>query len=330
MWYHFGARTWNGKTLSTRQDYPLDVTRPDDYFACYPPFEVLEDREKPQRMTVGIGALCEDGRSVVLASDMRASYPGSSIDPHDLVGKQWHFTQIPRFENVSCAIAGRLGICTDLAYALKRKFWQLSKKKKSICRENISRAIDAARWQVLHRYYDWALKTHFDMPWDRILRGEAPEGFTNQQAIAEGRAICEAYPFKAELIVAGFVDGEPLLFRASCKEELQADASPGVYVIGSKGAQAAMNHLNKRGQMIMRGLASTLLHIHEAMEAARKADKEQIGPPAIYAVISFDRRLSRFDPKSHLLQGWVKAYKNRKDTWCSAPLKTGQLGPCLK
>jgi hypothetical protein len=286
----------------------------DDTFSSYPPFEVLEDEEKPQRMTVGIGALCEDGRCVILGSDMRASYPGSSIDPHDLVGKQWHFTEIPRFESVSCAIAGRLGICTDIAYALKRKFWQLAKKKNRIHREDIARAIDAARWQVLHRYYDWALKTHFNMPWNKILQGEVPEGFTNKQAIAEGRAICDAYPFKAELIVSGFVDGEPLLFCASCKEELQADASPGVYVIGSKGARAAMNHLNRRGQMLMRGLASTLLHVHEAMEAARKADKEQIGPPAIYAVILFDSGLWRFDPKSDLLRGWAKAYKNREDT----------------
>jgi len=286
----------------------------DDTFSSYPQFEVLEDKEKPQRMTVGIGALCEDGRCVVLGSDMRASYPGSSVDPHDLVGKQWHYSEVPRFENVSCAIAGRLGICTDVAYALKRKFWRLSKKKKTICREDIGRAIDAARWEVLHRYYDWALKTHFDMPWERILQGEAPEGYTCAEAIAEGRAICEGYPFKAELIVSGFIDGQPVLFRASCKEELQSDMSPGVYVIGSRGARAAMNHLNKRGQMLMRGLPSTLLHIHEAMEAARKADREQIGPPAIYAVISFDHGLWRFDPQSHLLRGWAKAYKNREDT----------------
>ncbi len=266
-------------------------------------------------MTVGIGVLCEDGRSVVLASDMRASYPGSSIDPHDLIGKQWHFTQIPRFENVSCAIAGRLGICTDIAYALKRKFWQLSKKKKRIYREDLSRAINAARWQVLHQCYDWELKRRFNAPWNKILHGKAvPEEYTISEAIAETRSICDRYEFKAELIVAGFVDGEPVLFRASCKEELQGDASPGVYVIGSLGARAAMNHLNKRGQMIMRGLASTLLHVHEAMEAARQADKEHIGSPAIYAVISFDRGLWRFNPESSLLQGWAKAYKNRKDT----------------
>ena len=286
----------------------------DDSFS-YPPFQVLEDEEKPLRMTVGIGALCENGRCVVLGSDMRASYPGSSIDPNDLIGKQWHYSHIPRFENVTCAMAGRLGICSDIADALARKFGQLSKKKKRIRHEDLANAIDAARWQVLHKCYDWALKTRFDVPWNKILRGEAtPEEFTIPEAIAEARVICDNYQFKAELIVSGFVDGDPVLFRASGKEELQSDSTLGVYVIGSRGAQAAMNHLNKRGQTLMRGLPSTLLHIHEAMEAARKADREHIGPPAIYAVISFDKGLWRFDPQSHLLKGWAKAYKNREDT----------------
>jgi hypothetical protein len=265
-------------------------------------------------MTVGIGALCEDGRCVILGSDMRASYPGSSVDPNDLVGKQWHYSNIPRFENVSCAIAGRLGICTDIALSLAHQFTRLSKKKR-IYHEYIARAIDAARWHVLHQRYDWAIKTHLNATWNQILRGKVPHGMVVSQAIDAARAICDAYRFKAELIVSGFIDGEPVLFQAAGKEELQSEASPGVYVIGSPGARAAMSHLNKRGQTLMRGLASTLLHVHEAMEAARKADKEHIGPPATYAVISHDRGLSRFDPKSHLLRGWAKAYKNRKDTW---------------
>ena len=64
----------------------------------------------------------------------------------------------------------------------------------------------------------------------------------------------------------------------------------------------------------MCGLARSLLHVHEAMEAARKADREHIGPPAIFAVHIHDRGLWRLNPKSHLLRDWAKAYKNRKDT----------------
>lgn len=266
-------------------------------------------------MTVGIGTLCEDGRCVILGSDMRASYPGGlSVHPNDLVGKQYHFSHIPRFENVSCAIAGRLSLCTDVAFSIASHFARLSKKKR-IFHEHIHRAINGARSHVLLAAYDWRLRAHLSLTWNQLHRGEVPKGTLVSQAIANARAICDAYQFKVELIVAGFVDGEPVLFRASGKEELQSETSPGIYVIGSYGARAAMNHLNKRGQTLMRGLPSSLLHVHEAMEAARKVDKEHIGPPAIYAVISYDRGLGRFDPRSPLLRGWTKAYKNRKNTW---------------
>jgi len=60
--------------------------------------------------------------------------------------------------NVTCE-CGRLGICSDIADALARKFGQLSKKKKRIRHEDLANAIDAARWQVLHKCYDWALKS---------------------------------------------------------------------------------------------------------------------------------------------------------------------------
>ncbi len=47
------------------------------------------------------------------------------------------------------------------------------------------------------------------------------------------------------------------------------------------------------------------------MEEARKADREHIGPPAIYAVILHDRGLWRFDPNSPLLQEWTVEYKDQ-------------------
>jgi hypothetical protein len=55
-------------------------------------------------MTVGIGVLSDDGASAILASDMRVTYPGGAVAPSDLVGKQFHFSHIPLFTNVSCAI----------------------------------------------------------------------------------------------------------------------------------------------------------------------------------------------------------------------------------
>lgn len=101
--------------------------------------------------------------------------------------------------------------------------------------------------------------------------------------------------------------GTPMFFKASGKDELESETSPAVYAIGSPGARAAMSHLNKRGQNLMCGLVRSLLHVHEAMEVARKADKEHIGPPAIYAVHIHDRGLWRIDPKSGSVLGEDKS-----------------------
>jgi len=266
-------------------------------------------------MTVGIGVLCENGASAILASDMRATYPSNAVDPNDLVGKQFHFAHIPLFRDVSCAIAGKLGLCTEIAFRLNIEFQKLSKRKKPLTHEHVRDAIDAARWRVLARRRDWVLKTQLNITWNQLLRGKVPHGNLDKAAIDYARALCAGYDFKVQFILCGHVLGTPMFFRASRADELESETSPAVYTIGSPGARAAMSHLNKRGQTLMCGLARSLLHVHEAMEAAREADKEHIGPPAIYAVLTHDRGLWRFKPDSYLLQGWAKAYKNREDTW---------------
>jgi hypothetical protein len=266
-------------------------------------------------MTVGIGVLAGAATFAVIASDTRASYPKSAVDPNDFVGKQSRYDDIPRFENVICTVAGRLGVTHDVEGEMAVEFKKLIRRKK-IHREHIQNAIDNARSRELRRRYDWALRVNcFGVTCSQLLRGKLPHGPLDPEAIRAAKVVCDAYEFKVEIIVAGFVDGEPILFKGTGKEDLQGEASPAAYVIGSKGKLAAMNQLNKRGQNIHCGLARTILHVHEAMEAARIADPDNyIGKPAWYAVILQKEGVCRLNPNVTLLRDWVKHYRNRQDT----------------
>jgi hypothetical protein len=283
----------------------------------HPPLHVWPD-EVGVPMTIGIGVLGGSADFAILASDMRATYPRSAVDPNDFVGKQSGYDDIPRFESVVCSIAGRLGVTHDVESQLALEFKKLSRKKK-IFREHVQNAIDKARIHELRRRYDWALKVNFfGLSCSQLLRGKLPQGKLDREAIKAAEAVCDAYEFPVELIIGGFVDGEPLLFKATGKEHIQGESSPAVYVIGSLGKVAAMDHLNRRGQNIEYSLARSVFHVHEAMEAARVADPDQyIGTPAWYVVILRAQGVWRIDPRAPLLADWVKLYQNRQST---APL----------
>lgn len=283
-------------------------------------------------MTIGIGVLGGAASFVILASDTRASYPKSAVDPNDFVGKQSNFKDIPRFEKVVCAVAGRLGITHDVEGEIAVEFRKLGRKKK-IHREHIQNAIDKARAHELRRRYDWALQVNcFGLTCSQLLRGKLPHGPLDQEAIKAARVVCDAYEFRMELIVGGFVDGEPILFKGSGKEELQSEADPAVFVIGSKGKAAAMHQLNKRGQHVHCGLARSVVHVYEAMEAARLADPDNyIGPPAWYSVILRSEGICRLDPQAPLIQGWVRAYRDRADTGTlQEPIPEAQIRGLLR
>jgi hypothetical protein len=266
-------------------------------------------------MTIGIGVLCDEGKCAILASDTRASWPDSdNIDPNDRVGKQFAFPGIRGFSHVSCSIAGRLAISHDVVSQLTEEFRKLSRLK-NIRREHIQNSIDRARAHELHRRYSWALDVNLGINLSQLLRGKLPKGRLDPVAIAEARKIMKAVDFAVELIVAGFIGSDPILFKASAKLDIQGEADPPVHVIGSKGKFAAMAHLNKRQQNIGCNVARSLLHVYEALEVARLEDSKNIGIASWYVVIFPDSGTWRCPSGSPLLREWAKAYKDRPDTW---------------
>ena len=267
-------------------------------------------------VTLGIGVICEAGKYVVLASDTRASYgdPDSSgIAPNDRIGKQWDFHP---FKLVT-SVAGRLGVAHNIVSQLTietEKLLALQRVGTVICREHIENAVNEARIHEVARMYDAASRLSFNVTLQQLLRGRLKYGPIDKFAWAEIKRTVFQQPLLADMLIGGYLDDEPILIKASGKRQLETDADPPVFVIGSQGSKYAMEHLNKRGQHLFSGIAQSLLHIHEAAEIARLNDK-YIGLCPAYIVMGVDfKGFGQIAHNSPCLTGWATAYKDRPTT----------------
>jgi len=296
------------------QDYLLDVTASADYAAACEPIEDWSPRGTGifggDEVTVGIGVLCQHGTTAVIASDMRAIYPKSAVDPNDLTGKQWDFA-VP-FPLMAC-VAGRLGLCQPVIDELSHRLSKLPFDKGIGC-EHIENAIRDARFRIFRRYADWCMRASYGMTLREWQRGKVPGGEMSKLIHDEVRSFLDNLSFQVALIVAGFLpDGNMLFYKAEGKNHIEASSTPGIYVIGTGGA-LAMNHLNKRGQNTDCGIPRTLLHISEALDEARKVPDKSVGKPQAFTLMWRDGRACRFLADAQLLKDWKQAYKNRSNT----------------
>lgn len=258
-------------------------------------------------MTIGIGCICDRGGSIVLASDMRATYGTTPIGPHDHAGKL--FTLNKHFPVMAC-VAGGLSVCHAVISQLVHMMRKFHVRKK-VAREAVMDAIDYARGWELTRIYDWTLKAKMGISLREWSRGNVRGGM-DDLVLRAGLSFMKDAPFKVALIVAGFMRGQTMFFRAVEKERLQEETSPGVYVIGS-GQVHAMDVLNRREQHTHMSLARTVLHVHEAMVAAKK--EKTVGRSEGYIVMRQREPRILFVPTSlPALEDWRKAYAGRATT----------------
>jgi len=260
-------------------------------------------------MTVGIGVLCEEGTCVVLASDSRVSWPKNRIKSHEESGKQWDFP----FFSVAASVAGTLSSAQPFVDELTVQICKLAEQEKVYC-EHFENAIDYARYRHLLRRVNWQMRKQLGVTYSEWLTGKIPAGKLDPLALKAGMAIFEQTTLPVQMIIGGFLkDGRLIFYKADQKNHLEVATSSGLYTIGS-GAEIAMDRLTRRSQTIECSLPRSLLHIHEALEDARRADK-YVGNPSAYMVIKKDGHMTRFPADSHLLKGWASAYSKRASTW---------------
>ena len=262
-------------------------------------------------MTLGIGVICDHGETIVLGSEQRASYGvigGGTIDPNDEAGKQFYMKPYKAFTSV----AGSLSMCHRVFSEFIHLVEHL-RDQENLAPEHIAACLNTARYHQLKRDYDWQLKKQLGVTWRQWITGKLPRGIKMDELVVKyGAKILEGTPFKCELIVGGFFGKRPhtIFFKASQKEALQEEASPGVYAIGV-GHVPAMKHLNKRGQNVHMSLARTLLHVYEALYLGQNL---YVGPPPKLLAIIKKREPRILVYQTEHLEGWRKAYESRNTT----------------
>lgn len=198
-------------------------------------------------MTLGIGVLCEKGECVVMASEQRASYGATGkvlVDPNDQCSKQFYLRPLKCFVNVAGSMSSCHAVYSQIAHEVEN-----TPEPTKMPYELLIKIIDDARLRHLRRLYDWELKRGMGITLSEWARGKVPKGKMSSLIVRAGLHILKQVPLNAALIVGGFGDRHGFFLRASEKEAMQEETSPGVYAIGN-GQVAAMRHLNKRGQNV--------------------------------------------------------------------------------
>jgi hypothetical protein len=252
-------------------------------------------------MTIGIGVLCEGGKCIVLASDTRASY--KSGRPHDVCAKQFDLPPFPFVGliagEVSCAASVVSQMCAEFREIPSPPATQLA---------HIIRAFNNARFHIFEERVDAQMRQY-------LCTGltEWKQGPLDARVYRGGKAVIRTTKLPVHIIVAGFLRTDEFVFlRGIQKRPHEEEASPGVYVIGATEASEFANEvLRRRKQCLDFGLPRTLLHIYEAMKAARK--DHSVGNPSWYVVLR-PNDMMRFPSNSIHLRNWEKAYKNRVST----------------
>lgn len=289
-----------------KQDYVFDEGLGGGYSSTHASLETWPHEE---RMTIGIACICGRGECVVMASDMRATYGTTPVGPHDACGKVF---RLGSFNTMVC-VAGRMSSCHAVISQLivnTRKYCKGSR----VFRDSFIRAIDDARTKELRKVYDWSIRAYLGISLEEWARGRVPSGKLDDLVLRAGVNRLRDTPFRVELIVAGFARSQTLFFRAAQKQAVEEESSPAVYAIGT-GQVAAMRVLNRRGQRVAMGLPRTLLHVHEAMIAARRSQPRIVGKPLVYIVmLRREPRTLYIDAASPILESWRKAYRGRRTT----------------
>ena len=274
-------------------------------------------------VTVGIGVLCDGGKTAILASDMRVTYRNKFLPPSDHCGKQYDFAPLL----LAASVAGNPAVCQPVIAMIAENLGNLLYEKQKnperlLVMDHVRLVVEHARKRELRMLQGCAMERELGVSLAEWQTGKLPNSDKlDPLALKCGRAVLQRVSegFKGEmgLIVVGFVENGPVFFCAQGAEPLMQGANPEYYAIGS-GAAAATDVLIRRGQNIYLTMARSLFHVHEALQAARRSERT-VGPPSPYVVIRPPAMLAqagmfRFPAKCDLLKGWDKAYKKRKST----------------
>jgi hypothetical protein len=250
---------------------------------------------------------------------MRATFPELPTK-HDECGKLW---DLPTPFDCGVAVAGALTAAQPFVDQLFVNLKKLGQKR-IIHNEHVENEIDDARYRVWRRRADWAMKMSYGLSLSQWQQGKVPGGKLDPLTLKAGEVLIQSTILNLEVIVAGFIRGRILFYKASGKRPLELAATPGVQVIGTGGA-LAMDRLNRRGQNSGYSFARSVLHVAEALDEAQKEPAGTVGKASNFLAIAKDGSMSTISPRHLTLLQWKRAYRDRESTWSLQNSKLADL-----
>lgn len=209
-------------------------------------------------MTVGIGVVCQSGQCIVMAADMRGSFEDASLPPHEYLGKQY---PLPNGFNVNTA--GAKVICQSLSSELYTQIEEVLKLP-IVQHDHIRNAIVEAQ------FLEFAYRVDHEF---RFKLGITHKEWQAMQQTSllyrRGQRLVHKYFLNVQLSVGGFLHDNPVLLTMHGNNPPEMEE---ISVIGS-GTDPALTVLVQRGQNPHTGIVRTIMHVYEAMAAAKATDQ---------------------------------------------------------
>jgi 20S proteasome alpha/beta subunit len=223
-------------------------------------------------MTIGIGVPCEHSNCIVLAADTRGSYADPTVVPHEYTGKQF---ELPL--GLYGSISGDIPCCTSLISSLYTEVEKLAKRP-AVYHDHVRNAIREAQLQEVEFRFDYALMNNVGMRLSQYR--QAVERDPGGRLRRTARAIFRKNQLDAHFFVAGFLETSPVLLSVvgNYEPEIVTD-----FIVVGSGETYARAVLDSRGQRPALSFQRTVLHVAEAMHAAKGDD--YVGEPADYIIL---------------------------------------------
>jgi hypothetical protein len=255
-------------------------------------------------MTIGIGVLCEafpDARAkcIVMATDTRGTFHSSTgLGPHDQTGKQFELPY--RF---AANIAGTVSVCAGIESELHARMLKIALP---FAHDHVVQAITESQFYEFATRANHALMSELGVT---LLEWKATSSPWLQ---VEGKKILRDVVLGMVITVAGFATSEPVLLEAVMNDKAEMQTFS---VIGS-GADAALGVLCRRRQEPYMTVQRTILHVAEALEAARldairrDPSNPDVGNPGDYIILT-PRAFRRLPTKDKTLSRLMRKFSGK-------------------
>jgi hypothetical protein len=268
--------------------------------------QVEQSMSRHLRVTVCIGVLSDarhpDGHCIILSADGKGTYGSPPRTTNTVAGKIHDF--YPTCPNLAAAIAGDSAMCHATVGALEAQLSEMMRTEAPnwgghLVVDHVRMAIAEARRLEYEKFVAEEMRALIGM---NLAEWQVE---TNAEKRRKGLVItrCARRFFPVHLIVGGFMGPIWVLVNSAGGQRILGGDSH--YASGA-GSLEALRVLHKRQHDAYSPWPTALVHVAEAMEAARRAYPDYIGRPGDYLLMRENDPIMRFPRRSKLLQGWVK------------------------